>query len=394
MYDHDWSNAWKTNIGIFTSVTDFINPAIRNYEKRNERNIGGRTETEGNFNTSDVKWRVTVGGEYQYFFSPVDVFDNNEGRTGDLQTSDELWSSGGLLFAQAEMELQNQMVVTIGMSATFLKYKFIRTSDSPQVTQQMQFDPGFFPRIALLKRLGSVSVFGSVSSGFSPPSLAEVRPSTGTFNNTLQPESGINIEVGARGKLFNQMSFDVVAFDFRLQEAIVIQRAQDGAEYFVNAGDTKQRGIESTITWSPIHKGKSEFKIWSSYTCSQFYFGTYVQDGVDYSNNKLTGVAPNIFLLGLDLQSKMGLYINATVNYTDHIPLNDANSEYASDFVLAGARIGLKKIAKKLKYDFFVGVDNMLDQRYSLGNDLNAAAGRYYNAAPARNYYAGIHFSI
>jgi hypothetical protein len=35
-------------------------------------------------------------------------------------------------------------------------------------------------------------------------------------------------------------------------------------------------------------------------------------------------------------------------------------------------------------------VDNAFDVQYSLGNDINAAAGRYYNAAPGINYYGGI----
>jgi iron complex outermembrane receptor protein len=42
--------------------------------------------------------------------------------------------------------------------------------------------------------------------------------------------------------------------------------------------------------------------------------------------------------------------------------------------------------------DFYTGADNLLNETYSLGNDINAAAGRYYNAAPQRNYYAGISF--
>jgi iron complex outermembrane receptor protein len=42
--------------------------------------------------------------------------------------------------------------------------------------------------------------------------------------------------------------------------------------------------------------------------------------------------------------------------------------------------------------DFYTGVDNLLSETYSLGNDINAAAGRYYNTAPKRNYYAGVSF--
>jgi iron complex outermembrane receptor protein len=34
----------------------------------------------------------------------------------------------------------------------------------------------------------------------------------------------------------------------------------------------------------------------------------------------------------------------------------------------------------------------LLDEKYSLGNDLNAFGGRYFNAAPERNYFGGVKF--
>jgi iron complex outermembrane receptor protein len=40
--------------------------------------------------------------------------------------------------------------------------------------------------------------------------------------------------------------------------------------------------------------------------------------------------------------------------------------------------------------NIYTGVENILNETYSLGNDINAAAGRYYNAAAKRNYYVGL----
>jgi iron complex outermembrane receptor protein len=40
--------------------------------------------------------------------------------------------------------------------------------------------------------------------------------------------------------------------------------------------------------------------------------------------------------------------------------------------------------------EIFAGVDNLLDATYSLGNDLNAFAGRFYQPAPTRNGYGGV----
>lgn len=395
-YEHEWSNHWSTNFGVFTSVTGFENPTIRNYEKRNEVNVGGRTETQGNLQVDEVKCRITAGGEFQYFVSPIDVFENNRGKAGNLQVSDKVWSQGGLVFAQADVELPNQIVATLGVSANFLRYKIMRTSVNPQVTQVRTFDTEFFPRLALLKKLGnSFSLFGSVSSGFSPPSIAEVRPSTNTFNKNINPESGINLEAGTRGQIGKQFNFDVVVFNFNLNNAIVIQRTSDGAEYFINSGDTKQFGVESAVSWNTSSINQNyHYKIWASYTLNRFYFNHYIQDGNNYSNNFLTGVSPNVVIIGSDLTLKKGFYCNATFTYTDRIALNDANSEFANEYFLLDTRLGVKKSVKKLEYDFFLGINNALNQQYSLGNDLNAAGGRYYNAAPVRNYFFGITIAL
>ncbi|MGZ4049701.1 MAG: TonB-dependent receptor, partial [Bacteroidia bacterium] len=77
------------------------------------------------------------------------------------------------------------------------------------------------------------------------------------------------------------------------------------------------------------------------------------------------------------------------------IALNDANSAYAGNYSLLGIRLGYKNNPiKKIQWELFTGAENIFDEKYSLGNDINAAAGRYYNLAPGRNYYAGIIFTF
>ena len=83
------------------------------------------------------------------------------------------------------------------------------------------------------------------SKGFSPPTLAEVRPSTNQFYD-LQPEYGWNFEAGIKGNAFkNRFQFDASLYSFNLKHAIVQQTDSTGADYFVNAGGTKQTGFEA-----------------------------------------------------------------------------------------------------------------------------------------------------
>jgi iron complex outermembrane receptor protein len=88
---------------------------------------------------------------------------------------------------------------------------------------------------------------------------------------------------------------------------------------------------------------------------------------------------------------KIGLYANVTYFFSGPIQLNDANTAKADSYNLLGLRIGYKQRSKKrMQFEIFGGGENMLNEKYSLGNDINAAGGRYYNAAAGRNFYAGI----
>ncbi|HKZ37954.1 MAG TPA: TonB-dependent receptor plug domain-containing protein [Chryseolinea sp.] len=393
--EYQWNEAWSTQTGIYGSLTTFENPAIRNYEVRDERNAGARTQTQYAFEKL-LKGKITLGGEYQYFNSPITVYGNTLGAIDTVQTDDKLSSSLLLFFAQAELDLTHNFYLTLGASTNFLKYKFTTLQPSPSIQQARKFDPVVSPRIALLKKFNVYSVYASVSQGFSPPSLAEVRPSAGTYNNNLNSERGLNFEIGLRGSLVKrQLTYDLSIYDFRLDETIVIQRTSDGAEFFVNAGKTSQRGIEATLSWKPvINSGLiTSLSLWTSYTYNHYRFRNYEQDGNNFSGNQLTGIAPTIALWGVDMALKK-IYLNLTANYTDALPLNDANTEYASEYFLLGGRIGFRSSVKtNLAYEIFGGVDNALDKRYSLGNDLNAIGGRYYNTAAPRNFYFGVKFN-
>ncbi len=260
---------------------------------------------------------------------------------------------------------------------------------------QAQFRSGVFATcIAIKSEHGYVCVC-KCEQGFSPPSLAEYVRLPINITTRWRRSTALvtrRFESNASGR---QLLFDGAVYTFGLQETIVIQREDDGADYFVNAGKTRQFGVEGMITWDPswLSTGAlTDFRLWTSYTYNHYRFNDYVQDGVDYSGNALAGVAPVSVVTGLDVSLRMGLYLNVAAELCpDHIPLNDANTAYAKEYMLLGSRLGYRRtFGDRLLADVFGGIDNALDKRYSLGNDLNAAGNRFYNTAPTRNFYFGV----
>jgi iron complex outermembrane receptor protein len=116
-----------------------------------------------------------------------------------------------------------------------------------------------------------------------------------------------------------------------------------------------------------------------------------MQDTSNFTGHRLPSVPPQLAVIGLDVATKPGLYANLTYTYSDHVALNDANTAWAGSYNLMAARLGYRLIAGgRFRLDAYTGIDNAFNVKYSLGNDFNAAAGRYYNASPGRNYFAGV----
>jgi len=386
---------WSNRTGFYGTFTQFRNPTLRNYERKAEQSFGGRTVTH--YSSSHIS--LHVGGEFQQGFSPDKTYNNNGGQTGSLQTDDEIVSTSSLIFAQGEWMMFDNFFLTLGGSYNFFKIDFTHLSGTPGASATRNFAPVFSPRIALLKKFTPMlSIYGSVSQGFSPPTVAELFPSTAIFSTTLDPEKGNNYEVGVKGRFFdNTLSLDVTAYDFELKQAIVSRRDTTLAgdpEYFVNAGNTSQQGLEVNISWMPLLNAQSvitSFRLWTSVTANHYRFRDYEKDNVNFSNNRLTGVAPNIVVAGADLTFRKGIYAAVTFNFTDRIPLDDANDAFADSYKLVSMRTGYRiTLGHNFPLDVFGGIDNLLDERYSLGNDLNAAGNRFYNAAAPRSFYVGL----
>ena len=386
---------WNTTNSAAISLTKFENPFISNYEKREELNFSLRSvfQYNGSIGQAGLQW--TSGLEWQNGFYTIDSTGNNKGEPDNNLVRDEVKAVQQFIFTQAELTLAKNLVLHVGLSLNNFSYNIQRTIP-PGEKQKINFDQQLVPRIAMLYRLGqNASVHLSASKGYSPPTLAEIRPSAGGISTDLQAEYGWSYEAGIKSSLLrSRINVDVTVFQFDLKNAIVRRTNAAGAEYFVNAGGTNQKGLEAFAEAFIVNRNEGwlrQFRLWSSATFFNFRFTDYKVNNADYSGNKLTGVPSQTILVGTDFLFARGLYWNTTFNYTSTLPLNDMNDTYADDYRLWQSRIGIKwKSRGHFTMDIFAGIDNAANELYSLGNDINAFGKRYYNPAADRNYYGGI----
>ena len=401
------SNEWQISpqfkhvASLFTSYTDFKNPFITNYEHRKEFTLGLRTYLEYERRKSELDMKVNVGLESMQTSTDFDNFDNNFGIPGAIQASDKLKAKANFAFVNFNFDYLDKWLLEISGSANLYGYRYQSFAPVAVAKKTNNFDVQFMPRVAL-SYLASrqLSLHASISKGYSPPTLSEVRASDNVINVKLQPEYGWNYETGFKYEALQKRIFiDVTGFYYHLKSAIVRRLNENDAEYFINAGGTKQWGLETAVSAWLIPARSSGWirglQLRNAYTLSKFEFSDYFDGDVNYSGNDLTGVPKNILLSSAELQFKNGWYLFAQHNYTAAIPLNDANTVIAKSYHLVQAKMGWKNLRiANFPVEIYVGADNLLDKTYSLGNDLNAFGGRYFNAAAGRNFYAGLALKI
>ena len=393
---YHFDDHWQNTTAVYGAYTDFTNPGIRVYEYRQEPHFGGRTVFQYKTGLGSSILQVNAGAEAQKGFFETRDFGNNRGAPSGLQLDDKLNNWTYMAFAQADLKLSHGWTVTGGASFNVNALNITQFNVTPPVTTAIRFNDKVAPRIAVLKTiLPDVSVYASASRGFSTPTVQELEKSTGVVGPPLQPENGIDYELGARGSFLHDRLFvDINGFVFHIKNAIVQRIDSNGVSYSVNAGSTNQHGLETYVSYRLVDQANGFFtnvRIFISHAWHDFHYGAFTQDTSNFSGHRLPSVAPETVVSGLDATLKMGLYVNVTYTYTAKIPLNDANTYYAGSYDLLGGRIGYRKIlSKKLRLDIYTGIDNAFNMKYSLGDDFNAALNRFYNVAPARNYFAGV----
>ncbi|WP_201980071.1 TonB-dependent receptor family protein [Hymenobacter rubidus] len=406
-HEYRFTEKMELQTTLYGSGTAIRTPYLVDYERNTAVGTGGRTALRYRTTLAGRVLRLQTGGEFQASFTDGRSYQNNGGTPGVLRYNDEISTTTGFAFAQADYELPANFLLTVAASYNRLRYRIARVSGAATNPTGYEFArsfrPEISPRVALLKEISpSLSAYASVSTGFSPPTTDEIRTSDGRLNGALQAERGTSYEVGTRGNFFdNRLRYELNVFDFELRQTIVSSSTDQGIVIFRNTGSTHQRGLEAALSgwlWqaAPVSTPglatdaqPTGLRAWASYAYNDFRFGSYPSGGADLSGNRLTGTTPHTLSAGLDFSDTHGFYLAPNLGHQARVVLNDANTEEAAGYWVFGARGGWQRRWRQLEANIYAGLDNAIDRSYSLGNDLNAFGGRYFQPAPGRNWYGG-----
>lgn len=389
------NSRWKTVGSVTNGLTQFKNPFITNYEKRREFNLGFRSKIVYENNLPiPVQW--VSGFEIQIGEYAIDSSGNIKGAPDGNKVSDEVIARQQFAFTQLNIQPLRFLQIQSGLSINRFFYSIQRTTGAPaNGIKKLDFNRQLLPRIALLAAPGAgISLYGQLSKGYSSPSIAEIRPSAGGVYSGLQAEYGWSKEIGIKLSAWrNKLYIQAALFQFDLRDAIVRRVNNIGAEYFVNEGDVQQKGIEIEYQYNLVNLPRQKFfksLKWSqAITLNDFRFVNYKNNQTSFAGNQLTGIADNVIVSSLAMDLTAHFYWNVQFNYVGKMPLNDANTFFSNPYRLWQSKIGWRS-GHTRPIELFLLMDNIGNENYSLGFDINAFGNRFYNPAPSRNYQFGL----
>lgn len=386
---------WQFEAGGYVSHTRLENPTFRNYEVKNENGVGGRMVLgwiKENFN-------LRLGSEIQYGSTNKGLYGNRAGNMDTLQNQDEVSSFIISTFLHSEWKWKTWKW-SVGASVNHHDYEFDRFSEVGFPKMERNFKPQFIPRIALYKSWSEHwGTYVSFSRGYSPPSMDEVYADNAVFNRDLEAEVGNNFELGLKWKPIHQRFWgNITGYYFEMFESIASRRDATGGAYFENAGRIAQWGLEGELNYALIRQSNSLVKravVQSTWTINKSQFKSYPAPNEVYRNNFLPGTPKQQWFFGLDLTLKPNIKLYNAYSFTSSIALNDANTVWTKEYHQWNFNVQYEtRVVNKWRGTLFAQGQKTWNTPYGLGNDLNAAVGRFFNPSAPWKWQIGIAVKI
>lgn len=345
--------------------------------------------------------RLTTGFDIDAQMDERKNFDNALGTpTTTLRLDqDEDVSSWGV-FMQNDFGITDTLNLGLGVRYDEVKFDFTDyfladgdQSGAPEFSE-------WSPQVGLLWKVrDAFNVYGNFSTSFETPTTREFAAPVGPggFNSSLAVQTSKNYEIGIKGFLAGRASYQLSVFRIdTVDELLPAGDNAGGSVFFANAGETRRLGVEAGTTVRLL----PGLDLTLAYTYSNFDFDKLVVNGISFAGEKIPGIpeqtgyaeiawfAPSGFFSVFDAQYVDKIYVNNAFirNSGALVPQGDA----AEDYAVLNFRTGYTAQMGNTEFTPFFSINNLTNQKYVGNVRVNEGNVRFFEAAPERNFFAGI----
>ncbi|MBT8221063.1 MAG: TonB-dependent receptor [Bacteroidia bacterium] len=389
---------------IFSTDFDSYESRPFNILQEDSQSIGLRATYKQNL---DIQERpilsVEFGLETYYESYNWQTFETNAGiKEGLLSNNDEKRKYLNL-FAAAHLDLSPGLHVQAGINYNKTTYDYLDqfNPDMIDLSGNYSFEGTLSPYININADIArgnpsnTLFVYGLISHGFSPPNLEETLLPNGQINPNIQPEKGINYEIGLKGTFSENFKINISGYAMTVKDLLVARRTSADQFIGINAGKTQHNGIEMSAgtNWSI---GKIQFEFITDLAFQEFEFKEFIEDSIDYSGNKLTGTPSYQIRTELKTEPIDGLKIGIGNFAVGSQYLRDDNSIESDPYSIWHTFILYDfDLSPKWNLNILGRLENLFDQEYASMLLINAGSfggslPRYYYPGLPRNHYFSV----
>lgn len=346
-----------------------------------------------------IFWDVTENGQLEavvgseVFYEKLDqgTFDNDQSIAGTIQSDFDQTRNYSNTFGALEYKPNQKWSMSLGLNLNHSNYESEDQlkSNGADLSANYAFSSILSPKIGINHYLNSnTSLYALWSHGYSLPTFDETLNPDGLINTDIQPETGYNYELGIKGTGFNEkFYFEVSVYSLRVSDLLVARRVTEDDFIGVNAGKTIHNGLELTANhilyqstiWTIDHQ--------VNFSWNNYYFDDFIDDNEDFSGNDLTGVPDYNASYIFNINYKNFIFTNINWHSTGSMPIRDDNSIYTESYNVVNIKSGFKKNFGKLSGHIYVGINNILDEKYASMILINAGS---FGGRPPRYFYPGL----
>lgn len=387
-WEQQWGSHWDLDSYAFYSFRDFygklpfenggIIDLFRNYY-----GLGTRLTYKETQEQFTHRWQLGIENSSQR--DQRERFLNLKGNQGDsVFSQEERFGNFGVSLLD---ELQWEKVLI----RTGLRYDYqtlgVNTDTENQEYTVLNPSIGLSYAIAKNQR-----VFVNFSTSFETPTLSELSANPSGeegLNLDLNPSKAINYELGWKCQTALAY-FEATSFYIQSSNEILPYELEDfpGRSFYRNVGATIRYGLElaATLQWN-------QWAFQASLTQAQYQFDQENEaDGLD--GKSLPGIPNSQLFFQLDYTSQADWKWVLSGEHVGSFYADNTNSVEIKNFQKVQFQAQKTVSLSWSEFDFFAGINNLLNTTYFDNIRLNAFGGRFYEPAPGRNFYLGTRFNF
>jgi iron complex outermembrane receptor protein len=385
---NDFGTSLRMKTVFFVGGKDLYESRPFNILEDNTTNFGLRSRLE--FETQGLKAILGIELLSEHIdWSTFETLQGEQGALLDAIRENRFYTN---LFNLYQWKVSDRFRVEAGANLAFIRFRLLESNNPGYPEGSFSYPAVFSPRLGVNYLLGQhLTLFSAVGHGFSTPSFEETLLPEGIRNNQLRPEKGWNLELGVRGDVWDKrFRYDITGYMLFVKDLLVIKRISEDIFTGINAGQSFHVGLESMINWY-ILRGRRQgtgLHLVHSFQYSGNRFVDFVDDGTDFSGNKLPGI-PDYkndlrlrWLTGINIQTGMAWQMVGKQYLAD-----DNEGIYQSYQTLNWNISYGRDLSANFGFSLSLGINNMLDQSYASMILINAPS---FGGSPPRYYYPGM----